>query len=153
MQDRQPAGRVLAEVVLRMARLALDARGFGPDHRDDAMREHQAALGAPAVDLARDAEWFGHWQSLLVRKPTLFGESIAHGLVDLCPPCPEAGLRQVLSDGLPTLRFAAGNADIEQYERSDIVKGPEDARASGSSRIHFDRLKLEFAHRIQNTAE
>ena len=85
----------------------------------------------------------------LVRKPTLFGESIANGLVDLRPPCPEAGLRQVLSDGLPTLRFAAGNADIEQYERSDIVKGPEDARASGSSRIHFDRLKLEFAHSIQ----
>jgi hypothetical protein len=89
----------------------------------------------------------------LVRKPTLFGESIADGLVDLRPPCPEAGLRQVLSDGLPTLRFAAGNADIEQYERSDIVKGPEDACASGSSRIHFDRLKFEFAHRIQNTAE
>jgi hypothetical protein len=89
----------------------------------------------------------------LVRKPTLFGESIVHGPVDLRPPCPEAGLRQVLSDGLPTLRFAAGNADIEQYERSDIVKGPEDACASGSSRIHFDRLKFEFAHRIQNTAE
>ena len=80
----------------------------------------------------------------LVRKPTLFGESIVHGPVDLRSPCPKAGLRQILSDGLPTLRFA-GNADIEKYERSDIIKGPEEACASGSSRIHFDGLKFEFA--------
>jgi hypothetical protein len=69
--------------------------------------------------------------------------------MDLSSSCPEAGLRQVLSDGLPTLRFTARNADIEQYERPDIVKRAQDACASRRDRVHLDRLKNEFSHRMQ----
>jgi hypothetical protein len=69
--------------------------------------------------------------------------------MDLSPSCPEAGLRQVFPDGLPTLRFTAGNADIEQYERSDIVKRAQDACASRRDRVHLDGLKNEFSHRMQ----
>ena len=67
---------------------------------------------------------------LLVRKPTLFRESIAHSPVDLRPSCPKAGLRQVLSDGLPMSRLAAGHVDLRQYEGANIIKRPEDACTS-----------------------
>src|SRR5215468_7020841 len=39
-------------VVVRPTRRALDAHRLRSDHRDDAMVQHQAALGAPAIDFS-----------------------------------------------------------------------------------------------------
>jgi hypothetical protein len=82
----------------------------------------------------------------LVRKPPLFRERVAHRLMGLSPSCPEAGLRQVLSDGLPKRRFATGRFHVLQYERPDVIKGPKDTRACGSARIHPYRFEIKFAH-------
>jgi hypothetical protein len=83
-------------------------------------------------------------RGMLVRQPSLGRERVSGSRMTLRAPSAEAGLNQILPDGLPMRRHAARDIDMQQNEGTDVVKCPKHASAVRCIVIHSYRFKYNF---------